>query len=51
MRKLLEKLCKFLEKKLYDEPTYEELSMELDKTKNYLEQASEYINYLLRINR
>ena len=43
MRRLLEMLCVFLEKTLYDEPTYDELSKELDKTKHFLDQALEMI--------
>jgi len=45
-RNLLVKLCEFLEKKLYDEPTYSELSKELDRTKYCLEQALAQIDYV-----
>ena len=33
------KLCDFLEKKLYDEPTFRELSNSLDRTRYRLEEA------------
>lgn len=51
LRKLLEKVCVFLERKLYGEPTYEELSKELDKTKYYLDQAISFIDYVRGIKR
>lgn len=51
MRKLLEKVCVFLEKKLYGEPTYSELSKELDRTKYLLDQAVSYIDYVRGIKR
>ncbi len=51
MRKILEKICVFLERKLYGEPTYEELSKELDKTKYYLDQAISFIDYVRGIKR
>jgi len=51
LRKVLEKICVFLERKLYGEPTYEELSKELDKTKYYLDQAVSYIDYVRGIKR
>lgn len=51
MRKILERICVFLERKLYNEPTYEELSKELDKTKYYLDQAIAFIDYVRGIKR
>lgn len=39
MRNLMMKLCDFLEKKLYDEPTFRELSNSLDRTRYRLEEA------------
>ncbi len=48
LRKILEKICVFLERKLYSEPTYEELSKELDKTKYYLDQALAQIDYVYK---
>lgn len=46
MRKILVKLCDFLEKKLYDEPTWQELSSSLDKTRYKLFEAKEEIKRL-----
>lgn len=46
MRKLLIKLCNFLEKILYKEPTWEELSEELDMAKYKLHEARSEIEYL-----
>ncbi len=48
MRKLLEKLCERLEKKLYDEPTVAELYKALDKTRYKLYEAKIEIDYLQR---
>ena len=46
MRKLLEKICQQLEKKLYDEPTVAELYKALDKTRYKLHEARLEIEYL-----
>lgn len=46
MRKILVKLCKFLEKKLYLEPTWQELFNDLNKTRYQLFEAEEEIKYL-----
>ena len=43
MKKLLIKLCDFLEKKLYDEPTVTELMKALDKTRYRLYEANSEI--------
>ncbi len=42
-RKAMTKLCEFLEKKLYDEPTYEELQSNLDRMRFFLWEAREEI--------
>lgn len=42
-RKVFIKLCEFLEKKLYDEPTYEELQRNLDRMRFHLWEAREEI--------
>ncbi len=49
MRKLLIKLCDFLEKKLYDEPTWRELSIALDRTRYRLFEAKSEIENLQAI--
>ncbi len=49
MRKLLEKICERLEKKLYDEPTVAELAKALDKTRYKLFDAKLEIEYLQTI--
>lgn len=46
MRKILEKICEKLEKKLYDEPTVKELAQTLDKTRYKLHEARLEIDYL-----
>lgn|GEM_PF-3609018 len=46
MRKILMRLCDFLEKKLYSEPTYQEMMKVLDRTKYKLSQAKAEIIYL-----
>ena len=46
MRKILEKICEKLEKKLYDEPTVKELAQALDKTRYKLHEARLEIDYL-----
>ena len=43
MKKILIKLCDFLEKKLYDEPTVTELMRALDKTRYRLYEANSEI--------
>ncbi len=49
MRKILVKLCDFLEKKLYDAPTWRELALSLDRTKYRLYEANSEINNLQAI--
>ncbi len=49
MRKLLVKVCDYLEKKLYDAPTFEELSKSLDRTRYRLFEAKSEIEYLQSI--
>lgn len=49
MRKLLEKICQQLEKKLYNEPTVAELAKALDKTRYKLYEAKIEIEYLQSI--
>lgn len=46
MRKIMVKLYDFLEKKLYSEPTFNEMAKFLDKTRNELFDARQEINYL-----
>lgn len=46
MRKLMVKLYEYLEKKLYGEPTFNELARYLDKTRNQLFDAKDEIKYL-----
>jgi len=46
LRKILVKLCDFLEKKLYSEPTFDEMARHLDKTRYELYEAREEIKYL-----
>ncbi len=46
MRKVLVKLCDFLERKLYDEPTVQELMKSLDRTRYKLLEAKLEIDYL-----
>ncbi|MBQ3181143.1 MAG: hypothetical protein IJB50_00050 [Clostridia bacterium] len=46
MRKVLTKFCDFLEKKLYDTPTYEELQKVLDRTRYRLYEAQSEISRL-----
>lgn len=51
IRKILVKLCNLLEKHLYDAPTYDELSRELDTERYKLSEAhseAEYLRSLLR---
>ena len=51
MRKFLVKLCAYLEKKLYDAPTYDQLSKLLDETEYKLyetEKENEYLKDALR---
>lgn len=43
MKKILIKLCDFLEKNLYDEPTVTELMRALDKTRYRLYEANSEI--------
>lgn len=43
MKKILIKLCDFLEKNLYDEPTVTELMKALDKTRYRLYEANSEI--------
>ena len=49
MRKILMKFCEFLEKKLYDEPTWRELSITLDRTRYRLYEAKSEIDHLQSI--
>lgn len=49
MRKILVKLCDFLERKLYDEPTVQELMKSLDRTRYRLFEAKSEIDYLQSI--
>ncbi len=49
MRKILIRLCDYLEKKLYDEPTFFELSKSLDRTRYRLFEAKSEIDYLQSI--
>ena len=46
MRKLMVKLCEYLEKKLYSEPNFNELAAHLDKTRYQLYEARQEIKYL-----
>ncbi len=46
MRKFLVKLCTYLEKKLYDAPTYDQLSKLLDETEYKLYEAKRENEYL-----
>lgn len=46
MRKLLVKISEYLEKKLYSEPTFDEMAKHLDKTRYELYEAREEIKYL-----
>ena len=46
MRKILIRFCDFLEKKLYAEPTYAELTRLLDTAHYKLEEAEAEIVYL-----
>lgn len=46
MRKLLIKISEYLEKKLYSEPTFDEMARHLDKTRYELYEAREEIKYL-----
>ena len=45
-KRLLVKICDCLEKKLYSDPTYEELARALDKTRYKLVEAKVEIDYL-----
>ena len=45
-KKLMVKICDYLEKKLYADPTYEELAKALDKTRYKLVEAKVEIDYL-----
>lgn len=49
MRKILVKLCDFLERKLYAEPTYEELARQLDNAFYEMEEAKREKEYLQSI--
>ena len=49
MRKVLVKVCDFLERKLYDEPTVQELMKSLDGTRYRLFEAKSEIDYLQSI--
>ncbi len=49
MKYILKKLCAYLEKKLYDELTWEELSKALNRTKYQLSEAQEEIKRLKRL--
>jgi len=49
MRKVLIKICEYLEKKLYDEPTVQELAKSLDRTRYRLFEAKSEIDYLQSI--
>lgn len=46
MRKIMIKFCDFLEKKLYDEPTFSELTIALDRTRHRLFEARAEIDNL-----
>ena len=46
VRKLMIKLYEHLEKKLYSEPTFDELAAHLDKTRYQLYEARQEIKYL-----
>jgi len=45
-KRFLVKICDRLEKKLYSDPTYEELARALDKTRYKLVEAKVEIDYL-----
>lgn len=49
VKKVLIKLCDFLEKKLYDAPTVQELAKSLDRTRYRLYEAKSEIDYLQSI--
>lgn len=49
MRKLMVKLFEYLEKKLYSEPTFNEIAKYLDKTRNELFEARLEISYLKKL--
>lgn len=49
MRKLMVKLFEYLEKKLYSEPTFNEIAKYLDKTRNELFEARQEISYLKKL--
>ena len=49
MRRFLMRFCDYLEKKLYADPTYQELARVLDKTKYKLAEANSEISYLQSI--
>ena len=49
MKKILIKVCDYLEKKLYDAPTVPELMKSLDRTRYRLYEAKSEIDYLQSI--
>lgn len=49
VKKVLIRLCDFLEKKLYDAPTVQELAKSLDRTRYRLYEAKSEIDYLQSI--
>lgn len=49
MRKIMIKFCEFLERRLYDEPTWRELSITLDRTRYRLFEARSEIDHLQSI--
>lgn len=49
MRKIMMKFCEFLERKLYDEPTWRELAITLDRTRYRLYEAHSEIDHLQSI--
>ncbi len=46
MKRILMKFCEFLEKKLYDAPTLQELTITLDRTRYRLYEAKSEIDHL-----
>lgn len=49
MKKVMIKLCDYLERKLYDAPTVQELMKSLDRTRYRLFEAKSEIEYLQSI--
>lgn len=49
MKKILIRLCEYLEKKLFNEPTWKDLSISLDRTRYRLYEAKSEIEYLQSI--